>query len=190
MNDNEYAGLFDGGMYELMNLYYPKTQDQWEKAVVHSEAFDNSRVNPPLLMFQGGENDSIGYPTEALASIANGACNFQFRKMGRRISLGKRVTDPVWSGDTVSAVFVSGGEQLIARAVSDPFIWPYLITSFDGADTLSRGGGWTAQVPPSDLEEVLIEYEKYLSDSYGQPVNLDSITKWAETSSAITEICK
>ena len=189
--DNEYAHLWDGGMYELINLYYPASKSQWEKAVVHSKYFDNSRVNPPLLMFQGGENDSIGYPSEALASIANGVCNFQFRHLPRKLDLGKRVSDPMWSGDTVSAIFVnSKGQQRLARTVYDDYIWPYLITSFDGADTLSRGGGWLRQEQPSDLHLILMDYNDYLTEHMGRKIDLSVISKWSATSSAIDEVCK
>jgi len=149
-NNAEYAHLWDGGMYELVNLYYPKP-NHWAKAVIATDGFDKSRVNPPLLMFQGGENDSIGFPSEALASIANGVCNFQFRNLDRKLSLGKIASEPVWSGDTVSAFFDDGQKRYVVRAVATDYIWPYLITSYDGADTLSRGGGWPAQevIPPS-----------------------------------------
>jgi hypothetical protein len=189
--DNEYTHLFDGGMYELHNLYYPRSQDHREKAMSHIEFFDNSRVNPPLLMFQGGEEDSVGYTTEALASIAGAACNFQFRHLPRRIELGKRVMDPVWSGDTVTTIFSrQDGAQFTSRVVYDNFIWPYLITSFDGADTLSRGGGWPAAVPPTALYLVLDDFNNYLTFHMGEPISLSTISYWAGTTVDIIAACE
>jgi len=186
----EYAHLWDGGMYELINLYYPNAA-QWPKAVVATDGFDNSRVNPPLLMFQGGENDSIGFPSEALASIANGATNFQFRNLTRKINLGKRAGDPTWSADTVTAFFVNDkGKRFVARAVATDFIWPYLITSYVGGDTLSRGGGWPAQeVTATELELILEDYNRYLMSKMGKPINLSVISYWAGVTQDILKAC-
>jgi hypothetical protein len=189
--DNKYTHLWDGGMHELVNLYWPKNVPQWKKAMVQSEDFDHSRIDPPLLMFQGGENDSIGFPSEVQASIANGACNFQFRHLDRKLNLGKRVSDPTWSADTVSAVFsAEDGSQYIARAVATDFIWPYLITSFDGADTLSRGGGWPRAEASDELYLILDDYNNWLYAHYGEVINLITLQKWASTTADIIGACE
>lgn len=188
-NGYEFAHLFDGAMNELVNLYYPKPE-QWERAMVDSRFLNTSRVDPPLLMFQAGSQDSSGFCTEAQASIANGMCAFQFGHLDRKLTLGKRVSEPLWAEDTVSAFFVKGKDQFLVRAISDPFIWPYLIVSLTTGDTLSRGGGWLAQKSGSPLRLVLDDYEDYLADKYGEPIGLEVLSKWAETSSEITEICE
>ena len=188
--DNEYAHLWDGGMYELVNLYYPRPA-RWPDAVVHSQYFDNSRVNPPLVMWQGGESDSIGFPSEAIASISNGACNFQFRHLPRKIDLGKRVSTPTWSEDTVSALFVNAdGQQRIARAVAESYVWEYLITSFDGADTISISECWPRAEEPSALYLILDDFNQYLTDHYGEPISLSTISYWAGTTVDIIDACE
>lgn len=189
-NNAQYAHLFDGGMYELINLYYPRPQ-HWAKAVVATDGFDHSRINPPLLMFQGGENDSIGFPSEALASIANGMCNFQYLNLPRKLDLGKRTSEPVWSADTVTATFSDGRHNYIARAVATDYIWPYLIMTADGADTLSRGGGWPAQeITTTELQLILQDYNDYLTKHMGETINLSVIAYWAGTTAAILEECE
>jgi len=187
----KYASLFDGGMFEMVNLYYPQGKSQWAEAMKLSEKLDNSRVDPPLLIFQGGENDSIGYPSEVQASLASGACNFLFGDDFRRLDLGRRMMSPVWSGDTVSTFFINDeGNQYVARAVAKRFIWPYLITSFDGADTLSRGGGWPRAVPESGVEAALGEFDDYLRLHYGEPIGLSVVSEWASTTRKVLEACE
>jgi len=149
------ADVYDGGMNENMHYnnsgVYPYGKTEWESAVGEDYGkVSRTRVDPGLIMFQT-QHDSIGHPSEALATIARGISCFaktdkSITATDRRYDFGEIVGAPTWVGSTVTAEYLKDGVTTFVHAVQENYIWQYLIVTSEG-DTLSRGGGWPRETP-------------------------------------------
>ncbi|MBW2636451.1 MAG: metallophosphoesterase [Deltaproteobacteria bacterium] len=167
LSSNRYATLmlggedWDGAMYEIFQAYYPTSNESnMQTAILGDyERLNNSRVNPPLFYWQGGEHDA-GETSELLAAIARGSSSYHLDseanyQLPAPIHLGWLVGEPVWSAtlDTLTAEFSSEVYDTTVRLIQElgddsqvNLPWRYIAITAEG-DTLRRGGGWVREKP-------------------------------------------
>ncbi|RLA17150.1 MAG: hypothetical protein DRQ56_09595 [Gammaproteobacteria bacterium] len=157
--NEELCWIYDGALVEHYNNgVYPGDDTEFTEVMSEKSTwFDNSRVNPPLLMFYAYQ-DSTGLTAEAYATIANGVAMFinderHVSAAGPLIDLTRPASDNHLDiGDRVlgsvvldlsdgfaTAKFWNGVDTTYVSTVgyTGTLPWPYLIIT--GTDTISVG---------------------------------------------------
>lgn len=148
-------GGWDGSMYEIFQSYYPTdTSDNMDEALATDYwALNNTRVDPPIMFWQGGEHDA-GPTSELLAPMSRAVSTYHLvsennYELPVRLHLGPMISGPTWDDDTLSATFSSAAYGSITlRLVTELGVtsqtnlpWEGIAITAD-ADTLRRFGGW------------------------------------------------
>lgn len=194
---------WDGMMFEGFQFYEPSSGGKAAMERALQDVYGNlskKLVDPPLVFWQGLEY-TTGPSTEIFGATARGLSVYHEHTEGNYddpydlppdLKLGQMSMKPVWSGDTITTKWTSGTTTRIVFEKANgtnTLPWAYIAISAKG-DTLRRGGGWPAEVPVNKLEVILDIFTQYLSDSYGQKINLTTLGTWSKIRSEALQSCE
>lgn len=150
--------LWDGMMFEGFQYYEPSTSlASFKQAVSYVyHGLNNSRVDPPLVFWQGLENTTLT-SIEVIGPIMRGLSVFHHHRgtepyedaytLPDDLNLGHMVGEPEWDGNVVTAQFKSNAHTTTVKLLfveatgGNTLPWDFIVLTASGT-VLRRYGDW------------------------------------------------